>query len=117
MVNRLERRREWGGFVSTGSPNGAAAAAFLAAGIGAFAMGLIAFLYAVDLLPLPVLYEPAGGVSSRTTLALAIWLIAWGFLHFRWRAREIDISRTGWIVGGLIALGVAGTFPPLWNAF
>lgn len=95
--------------------NGAAMAAFLAAGIGAFAMGLIALLAAGDVLPVPTLYGPAGGVSGRTTLAVAVWLIAWGVLHFRWRHRELDGRRIGIATLALIALGVLGTFPPLWE--
>ncbi|MEX2571097.1 MAG: hypothetical protein WD737_07305 [Gemmatimonadota bacterium] len=95
--------------------NGAAMAAFLAAGIGAFAMGMIAFLAAGDVLPVPTLYGPAGGVSGRTTLAVVVWLIAWGILHFRWKDRQLAGRRIEMATLLLIALGVLGTFPPVWE--
>ena len=94
--------------------NGAAMAAFLASGIGAFAMGLVVVLNEAGILAVPALYAPAGGVSGRTTLATVLWLIAWGVLHSRWRGREIDGYRVMKVTLALIALGVLGTFPPLW---
>src|SRR3546814_11456369 len=56
------------------STNGAALAAILAAGIGAFAIGLVVIVNETGLLAVPALYAPAGGVSGRTTLAALIWL-------------------------------------------
>ena len=53
--------------------NGAALAAFLGAGIGAFAMGMIVILNEVGWFAAPALYGPAGGVSGRTTFAVVIW--------------------------------------------
>jgi hypothetical protein len=117
MVTQIEWTRETTAAAPAGVPNGAAVAAFLAAGIGSFAMGMIAFLNGIDVLPVPTLYDPAGGVSGRTTLALIVWLISWAVLHFRWREREIAPRRISGIIGVLIALGVLGTFPPLWNVF
>ncbi|MBC5991199.1 hypothetical protein H8953_18505, partial [Bacillus pumilus] len=68
-----------------GVPNGAALAAYLAAGIGTFAMGLVVLLNEMGLLAVPALYAPAGGVSGRTTLAMVVWLLAWVVLHARWK--------------------------------
>jgi hypothetical protein len=65
-------------------PNGAALAAFLAAGIGGFAMGLIVILSETGLFVPPTLYQPAGGVTGRTALAVVLWLVAWAVLHSRW---------------------------------
>lgn len=95
-------------------PNGAALAAFLGAGIGAFAVGFIVVLNAVGAFSAPTLYGPAGGVSGRTTLAVVVWLIAWGLLHFRWRDRELDGRRLYVVTLVLVALGILGTFPPFW---
>ncbi len=96
------------------STNGAAVAAFLAAGIGAFAMGLLVILNEAGIFAAPALYGPAGGVSGRTAFAVAAWLISWGILHGRWAGREIDSSRPWLVTLLLIVLGVIATFPPLW---
>jgi hypothetical protein len=116
MATLIQRHRlPAGGSPTSSIANGAAMAAFLAAGIGAFAMGLIAFLAAGDVLPVPTLYGPAGGVSGRTTLAVAVWLIAWAILHFRWKDRQVAGGRIGIASLALIVLGVLGTFPPVWE--
>ncbi len=96
-------------------PNGAAMAAFLSAGIGAFTLGLIVVLSEMGLLSIPALYPPAGGVTGRTTLAILVWLIAWAVLHARWRMREVDAGRVGSYAIVLSALGIVGTFPPFWG--
>ena len=94
--------------------NGSAMAALLGAGIGAFAMGAVVLLNEAGLLVAPTLYAPAGGVSGRTALATIVWLIAWAVLHNRWKAREIAPGRIGAVTLILIAVGVLGTFPPVW---
>ena len=95
--------------------NGAALAAFLAAGIGAFAMGLVVLLKEVGLFSAPAIYGPSGGVTGRTALAAVLWLIAWAVLHRRWRGRQIDDRRVHQVTLGLIGLGVLLCFPPLWG--
>ena len=95
--------------------NGAALASFLAAGIGAFAMGLVVILNEAGLFAAPALYGPAGGVSGRTTMAAVIWLIAWGVLHSRWKGRDIEPGRIHVLTLVLTGLGVLLTFPPLWS--
>ena len=94
--------------------NGAAMAALLAGGIGAFAMGAVVVLNEAGIFAAPAVYAPAGGVSGRTTLATIIWLIAWAVLHNRWKAREVAPGRVSLVAFGLVAAGVAGTFPPVW---
>lgn len=95
--------------------NGSAMAAFLGAGIGAFAMGAVVLLNEAGIFAAPALYAPAGGVSGRTTLATIVWLMAWAVLHNRWKAREIAPGRVGAVILILIALGVLGTLPPVWG--
>lgn len=103
--------------VSTKLPNGAALAAFVGAGVGAFAMGLVSLLDAIGFLPVPELYGPAGGVSGRTTLAVLIWVIAWGILHRRWRDQDLETGgvRSATIV--LTVLGILLALPPVWSLF
>jgi hypothetical protein len=98
-------------------PNGAAISAYLAAGIGTFAMGLVVILNEVGLFTPPTLYGPAGGVSGRTTLAVVIWLISWAVLHARWNGRAIEPRRTFAITLLLMALGLVLLMPPVWAVF
>jgi hypothetical protein len=95
--------------------NGAAQAAYLAAGIGSFAMGLVVILAELDIFSAPAIYRPAGGVSGRTTIAVVLWLVAWAVLHARWKKRRIDPGRVSAITVMLVVLGVLLTFPPLWG--
>ena len=97
--------------------NGAALAAFLGAGIGAFAMGAFASANEAGIFVPPSLYGPAGGVSGRTTYAVVAWLIAWGLLHSRWKGRQIESRRVYVTTVVLIGLGLLGTFPPVWGLF
>jgi hypothetical protein len=69
--------------------NGAALAAFLGAGIGAFAMGFFVIVNEAGIFVAPTLHTVAGGLSGRTTFAVVAWLIAWGLLHSRWKDRQI----------------------------
>ena len=94
--------------------NGSAMAAILAGGIGAFAMGAVVLLNEAGIFAAPSLYAPAGGVSGRTTLATVVWLMAWAVLHNRWKERDIAPGRIAAVTLILIAVGVLGTFPPVW---
>jgi hypothetical protein len=98
-----------------GVTNGAALASFLAAGIGAFAVGLIVILNEAGLFVAPALYSPAGGVSGRTTLATALWLIGWALLHRRWKNRQLDARRVRLLSLILIGVGILLTLPPVWR--
>ena len=99
----------------SGSTNGAAVAAVLAAGIGAFAVGLVVILNEAGVFAAPALYGPAGGVSGRTTLAALIWVIGWVVLHGRWKHRQIDSRRVRVIALILTGVGVLLTLPPVWS--
>lgn len=101
----------------TGLPNGGALAAVLAAGIGAFAMGLFVIANEAGIFTAPSLYGPAGGLSGRSTLAVLAWLIAWGVLHARWRDREVVTAKVVTWTMVLVGLSVVMTFPPVWGVF
>jgi hypothetical protein len=96
------------------TPNGAAMAAVLGSGVGAFAMAGFVLLNEAGLFAAPALYGPAGGVTGRTTFAVIVWLLAWGVLHARWKSRDIAPGPVfiGTVV--LIVLALVGTFPPVW---
>lgn len=96
-------------------PNGAAMAAVLAAGIGAFALGLLVILGEAGIFDAPALYKPAGGLSGRSTLAVTAWLVAWGVAHAAWKRRDVS-ARGVWALSlALIGLGLAMSFPPVWS--
>jgi hypothetical protein len=90
-------------------------AAFLAAGIGALAMGFFVIANEAGVFVAPSLYGPAGGVSGRTTFAVVAWLVAWGVLHSRWKGRQIDARRVFTLTLVLVGLGTLATFPPVWG--
>jgi hypothetical protein len=109
-ITVAERRREE-------IANGAALAAFLGAGIGSFAVGFIVLLNEAGLFSAPTLYGPAGGLSGRTTIAVAIWLMAWAILHQRWKHRQLEAGRVHAVTLVLVGLGMLFVFPPLWQLF
>ncbi len=102
---------------TTEPTNGAALAAFLGAGIGAFAMGLMVILNEAGLYSAPTVYGPAGGASGRTTFAVVLWLIAWAVLHHRWKDRQVEASRINTMTFVLIGIGLLLNFPPVWGLF
>jgi|SRR5690606_3471237 len=95
--------------------NGSAMAAFLASAIGSFAVGGIVLLDQIGLFPVPALYGPAGGVSSRTTSAALVWILAWALLHRRWLDKEVNGQAIFTWCLVLIGMGLLFTFPPFWN--
>lgn len=95
--------------------SGAALAAFLAGGIGAFALALIVILNESGIFSAPTLYGPAGGVTGRTALGTVVWLVAWAVLHKRWKDRQVDTGRVFAITLVLIAVAVVLLFPPVWQ--
>jgi hypothetical protein len=99
----------------TGLANGAAMAAVMAAGIGAFAIGVTVILNEAGVFSAPALYAPAGGVSGRTTLAVVVWLLAWGVLHHRWKAREMESGRVHVLTAILTVVGVLLCLPLVWR--
>jgi len=94
---------------------GTAMAAILAAGIGAFAMGLFVILNEAGVFAAPSLYGPSGGVSGRTTFAAIAWLIAWVVLHNRWKGQQVESGRVFALTLVLVGLGVLFCLPPLWG--
>ena len=95
--------------------NGSALAAFLGAGIGAFAMGGLCILHEAGVFVAPSIYAPAGGLSGRVAIACLIWLAAWGGLHRQWRRRQLSAAGVFLTAGILVGLGLLGTMPPVWG--
>lgn len=95
--------------------NGSGAAAVLAAGIGAFALSVLAV--AADrfaaMQHAMAFYSPTGPLSGVSTSAISIWLIAWAALERRWRNRAIALRPVCISAFVLLALSLLLTFPPV----
>jgi len=94
--------------------NGPGAAAVLAAGVGAAALGVFAVLG--DMWPafkkLMIFYRPTGPLSGVTTSAVIVWLLAWAVLEWRWRQKTVAMGRVAVVAFVLLTVGLLLTFPP-----
>jgi hypothetical protein len=96
-------------------PNGSGAAAILSAGVGSFALALLAFAgdKSADIRNVLVFYKPTGALSGVTTAAILIWLLTWGILEWRWRRKTIALGRLSIVALTLLVLSFLLTFPPI----
>jgi hypothetical protein len=96
-------------------PSGDAAAAILATGLGALALGLLAL--AADASPAMGrtldIWPPSGSLSGVTSAAVAIWLGAWLALARRWSGRETPLRPVTLAAIVMLAAGLLLTFPPV----
>ncbi len=95
-------------------PNGPGAAAILAAGIGCFALGVLAVVAdrVVSFSRMMIFYRPTGPLSGVTTSAVLVWLFAWAVLEWRWRKKTVNSGRIAAAALVLLGLGLLLTFPP-----
>jgi lysylphosphatidylglycerol synthetase-like protein (DUF2156 family) len=100
-------------------PNGPVAAAFLAAGIGSFTLGLLTTGAAASAGLANALRwsTPVGPLSGKSTGAVIVWLIVWAVLAPRWRGKEVALESIYRWTLILVALGLLLTFPPFFEAF
>jgi hypothetical protein len=99
--------------------NGSGAAAILSAGIGSFALAVLAIAgdKSASIKSILVFYKPTGPLSGVTTVAILIWLFTWGILEWLWRNRTIAAGRTNAIALTLLGLSLLLTFPPVGDFF
>lgn len=100
-------------------PTGPVAAAVLAAGIGAFMLGLLTTLNEAstgvhDFLEFD---KDVGPLSGKTIIAVAAYVASWAVLHGLWRRENRPLRPILIATAVLIALGVLGTFPTFFQAF
>jgi len=95
-------------------PNGPAAAAILAAGIGCSVLGVLAFSADASgaIGRLLNIYNPTGTLSGVSTGAIIVWLVAWLALNRLWRTRTIALGKVNVAAFALLAAGFLLTFPP-----
>jgi hypothetical protein len=109
-------------------PNGPAAAAFLAAGIGAFVLGLTVTLNEAfpaaqgqtafwDFSKNYGLGSGVGPLSGKVVTATLAYLISFAGFGFAWRGREVKLRTVLITSGVLLFLGFALTFPPIFDVF
>jgi hypothetical protein len=95
-----------------------AAAALLAAGVGATALGLFTTLAEAndEVRDWLALTDEVGPLAGKTVYTVAVWLVAWAVIH--WLVRPARVGAGVLIATGvLLALGVLGTFPVFFEAF
>ena len=100
-------------------PNGPAAAAVLAGGIGAFGLGLATTLAEASpaISAALNLYNPVGPLSGKVLVGVVIWLVAWLILGSMWRGKEVNFGRAATWAFIFLGLGLLFTFPPFFDLF
>ncbi len=100
-------------------PNGEAAAAIVAAGIGCLTMGILTVLATAigGLHTVLQFYPPAGSITGITSLMVIAWLVSWVALYRLWKSKQRNFTRIFIIVLLCILLGIVGIFPPLVHMF
>jgi hypothetical protein len=95
--------------------NGSGAAAILSAGVGAFALAVLASAAdkSAHIASSLIFYKPTGPLSGVTTAAILIWLFTWGILGWRWRNKTVPAGRTNAAALILLGLSFLLTFPPI----
>lgn len=100
-------------------PEGPVAAAILAAGVGAFALGVLTTLAEASegIKDFLSLYDPVGPLAGKTIGAVIVWLIAWAVLHLMYREKAVESRKALTTSLILVGFGVLGTFPIFFQAF
>lgn len=103
-------------------PDGPAAAAMLAAGIGVFALGLLTTLSEAstavhDWLEAWDFDQGVGPLAGKTTLAVIVWLVSWIVLAVVLWKKEVRLKVWFWVSVVFGVLGFLGTFPPFFQSF
>lgn len=95
--------------------NGAVAAALLACGVGCCALGALAVAGDGSKRVASILnfYNPTGPLAGVTTVAIAVWLVAWAALSAHWRGKQVAFAKVSTAAFVLLALGLLLTFPSI----
>lgn len=103
-------------------PDGPAAAAMLAAGIGIFALGLLTVLSEAstsvhDWLESWDFDQGVGPLAGKTIVAVIVWVVSWIVLALGFRGKDVDVRVWFWVSLVFGVLGLLGTFPPIFTTF
>ena len=101
------------------APNGGVAAAVIAAGIGCATLGLLVVAAAASpqVSQLLNFYSQTGPLSGKAIVSTVVYLVAWPNLHYRLRDKQVDLYKAFMVTILLVALGILGTFPPVYQMF
>lgn len=100
-------------------PNGPAAAALIAAGIGVFFLGLFTVLseQSTGMHDWLQFKDRVGPLSGKTVMAVVAYVVSWAFLAPVLWKRNVNLNNALIITGVLIAGGFIGTFPKFFQLF
>ncbi len=102
-------------------PNGPVAAALLAGGIGCAVLGVVTTMNQASpdsaFSKFLVWSKPVGSLSGKSSLGIIAFLLAWLVLGLLWRRKEVRFKPVSVIAFILLAIGLIGTFPPVWRLF
>ncbi len=100
-------------------PNGPAAAALLAGGIGSAVFGVITLFSELSAAFGKTLnwYNPVGPLSGKSILGTLAFFVSWAVLGYVWKGKETNFDRIATIALILLVVGLITTFPPFWHLF
>lgn len=100
-------------------PFGPAAAVVLAAGVGAFVLGVLTTLNeaSTDVHDFLTFDDGVGPLSGKTIFGAGAFFVAWAVLHALWRRKNPPFRTILVVAAILLALGVVGTFPTFFQEF
>jgi hypothetical protein len=100
-------------------PEGPVAAAIIAGGVGALAVGLLTTLAeaSTSIRTFLNFYTPVGPLSGKTIGGVLIWLVSWVVLYLVYRDKPFETRKALTVALVLIGLGLLGTFPIFFQAF
>ena len=98
-------------------PNGPAAAAILASGLGVFFLGFLTTLneMAVGVHDWLIFQQRVGPLSGKTTMAGVAWLVSWALLGAIWWTREVPLGAVVVLTVVLMVVGNVLMFPPVFE--
>lgn len=122
MADAVEQRpgaERLAGVEFTDKPEGPIAAAIIAGGIGAAALGVVTTLAEASegIREWLQWSDAVGPLSGKTIVAVGVWLVAWAILHVVLRSRPYETRRALVVSLVLIAVGVVGIFPTFFQLF
>jgi len=100
-------------------PNGPAAAALLAGGIGSAVLGLVTLVYELNsasaFAKSLVWLKPVGALSGKSSYGIIAFFLAWGILAYVWKGKEVKFNTISYVALALLGVGFLFTFPPVWH--
>jgi hypothetical protein len=100
-------------------PFGPVAAAFLAAGIGSLALGILTTLSEAseDIKSGLEWSKSVGSLSGKTIIAVVVFVVSWAILHAVLRRRKMRPSAVFTWTAILVGIGLLLTFPTFFQLF